>query len=59
MIPRLLATENLACAVRRGNTTLLGQASAALAKWRANGTLQRTLQSHMPHYQILTRMQPS
>lgn len=53
LIPRLLSNETLAWAVRRGDSALLGQANSALAKWRANGTLHRTLSSHMPHYQIL------
>ncbi len=56
LIPRLLATETLAWAVRRGNDDLLRSANAALSKWRANSTLHRTLVSHMPHYQILERM---
>jgi polar amino acid transport system substrate-binding protein len=53
VIPRLLANETLAWAVRRGDSELLGQANAALAKWRANGTLDRTLRSQMPHYDVL------
>lgn len=56
IIPRLLTNENLAWAVRRGDAELLGQANAAIAKWRRNGTLSRTLRKHMPHYQMLERL---
>jgi polar amino acid transport system substrate-binding protein len=53
VIPRLVTTENLAWAVRRGDSELLKQANAALAKWRKNGMLSRNLRNHMPHYQLL------
>ena len=56
VIPNLLAKETLAWAVRRGDTTLLKQANAALAKWRANGTLNRTLRTYMPNYDIIERL---
>lgn len=56
MITRLLASENLAWAVRRGDASMLAQANAALSKWRANGSLHRTLAHYMPHYQVLQRM---
>lgn len=52
-IPRLLTNENLAWAVRRGDSQLLRQANAAIAKWQANGTLSRTLRRHMPNYRTL------
>ena len=51
--PKLLTRESLAWAVRRGDSTLRKQANAALSKWRANGTLDRTLRTHMPRYDIL------
>jgi len=44
LIPRLLVNESLAWAVRRGDSELLRQANSALAKWRANGRLDRTPQ---------------
>jgi ABC-type amino acid transport substrate-binding protein len=56
VIPRLLANETLAWAVRRGDSELRGKANSAIAKWRANGMLSRTLRSYMPNYQILKRM---
>ena len=56
VIPKLLAKETLAWAVRRGDATLLNQANAALAKWKANGTLDRTLRLYMPRYDIMQRM---
>jgi ABC-type amino acid transport substrate-binding protein len=56
VIPRLVTSENLAWAVRRGDSGLLRQANAAIAKWRNNGTLDRTLRKHMPHYQMLQRL---
>jgi len=56
VIPRLLSNETLAWAVRRGNSELLGQANSAIAKWRANGTLDRTLRSHMPHFDTFQRL---
>lgn len=56
LAPRLLTTESLAWAVRRGDTALLKQANTALAKWRANGTLDRTLRRYMPRYDIMKRL---
>jgi ABC-type amino acid transport substrate-binding protein len=56
LVPRLLVNESLAWAVRRGDSKLLGQTNSALAKWRANGRLDRTLRSYMPNYQILKRL---
>jgi ABC-type amino acid transport substrate-binding protein len=56
LILRLLASEELAWAVRRGDAGLLRQANSALTKWRSNGTLHRTLAGYMPHYQMLQRM---
>lgn len=56
VVPRLLTNENLAWAVRRGDSDLRGKANSALAKWRKNGMLDRTLRTHMPHYQILQRI---
>jgi ABC-type amino acid transport substrate-binding protein len=56
VVPRLLANETLAWAVRRGDSELLGKANAAIAKWRANGMLSRTLRSYMPNYGILKRL---
>jgi ABC-type amino acid transport substrate-binding protein len=56
VIPRLLSNETLAWAVRRGDSELLRQANSALAKWRKNGMLDRTLRSYMPNYQILQRL---
>lgn len=56
VIPRLLANESLAWAVRRGDSQLLRQANSAIAKWRKNGMLDRTLRSYMPNYQILKRL---
>ena len=56
IVPKLLSKETLAWAVRRGDTTMLKQANAALAKWRANGTLARTLRTYMPRYDIMERM---
>lgn len=56
LILRLLANEELAWAVRRGDAGLRKQANSALAKWRSNGVLHRTLVSYMSHYQTLQRM---
>jgi ABC-type amino acid transport substrate-binding protein len=56
VIPRLLTNETLAWAVRRGDSGLLRQANSAIAKWRANGTLDRTLRGYMPNYRILTQL---
>lgn len=56
VIPRLLTRESLAWAVRRGDATLLKQANAALAKWRSNGTLDRTLRTYMPKYEIMKQL---
>lgn len=53
VVPTLLTRESLAWAVRRGDATLLKQANAALAKWRSNGTLDRTLRTFMPKYDIM------
>jgi ABC-type amino acid transport substrate-binding protein len=53
VVPKLLDKENLAWAVRRGDTALLKQANAALSKWRSNGTLDRTLRTYMPRYDIM------
>lgn len=51
--PALLNRESLAWAVRRGDATMRKEANAALAKWRSNGTLNRTLRTHMPRYDLL------
>jgi ABC-type amino acid transport substrate-binding protein len=56
VIPRLLVNETLAWAVRRGDSKLLGQANSAIAKWRANGRLDRILRSYMPNYRVLERL---
>lgn len=48
VVPRLLTAENLAWAVRRGDTELLSAADAALRQWRADGSLQRILQTAAP-----------
>lgn len=56
VIPRLLSNETLAWAVRRGDSELLGKANSAIAKWRKNGMLHRTLRSHMPNYQVLKQL---
>lgn len=56
VIPRLLSNETLAWAVRRGDSQLLGKANSAIAKWRANGMLDRSLRSYMPQYRILEEM---
>lgn len=53
LAPALLTRESLAWAVRRGDTTLRNKANAALAKWRKNGTLDRTLRTHMPRYDVM------
>lgn len=53
VVPKLLNKESLAWAVRRGDTALLKQANAALAKWRSNGTLDRTLRTYMPRYDVI------
>jgi ABC-type amino acid transport substrate-binding protein len=53
IVPELLTRESLAWAVRRGDSTLRKQANAALGKWRANGTLDRTLRAYMPRYDLL------
>lgn len=47
-VRRLLTHEDLAWAVRRGNTALLEAANAALWQWRRDGTLARILQGHVP-----------
>lgn len=51
--PALLSRETLAWAVRRGDANMRQQANAALAKWRKNGSLNRTLRTHMPRYDLL------
>jgi len=56
VIPRLLSSETLAWAVRRGDSQLLGKVNSAIAKWCANGMLDRTLRSHLPHYQIFQQL---
>jgi ABC-type amino acid transport substrate-binding protein len=56
VVPKLLTKESLAWAVRRGDTALLKKANAALAKWRSNGTLDRTLRTYMPRYDVIERM---
>jgi ABC-type amino acid transport substrate-binding protein len=56
VIPRLLTNENLAWAVRRGDSQLLRQANSAIAKWQTNGALSSTLRRHMPNYQILRNL---
>ncbi len=53
VVPSRVTTENLAWAVRRGNTTLRNQADNALTKWRENGTLDRILRTYMPRYDVL------
>jgi len=54
--PRPLTRESLAWAVRRGDNQLRKQANAALAKWRSNGTLDRTLRTYMPRYDVLKNL---
>lgn len=56
IIPKLLTKETLAWAVRRGDSVMLKEANAALAKWRSNGTLNRTLRTYMPRYDIMESM---
>jgi polar amino acid transport system substrate-binding protein len=56
VVPRRLSGEDLAWAVRRGNTSLLNQANQALAKWRKDGTLDRILRTYMPRYEILKEL---
>lgn len=53
VVPSRVTTENLAWAVRRGNTALRDQANNALAKWRKNGTLDRILRTYMPRYDVM------
>ena len=48
-----LATQALAWAVRPGDELLRGQANEALARWRANGLLDRILDRWMPYRQQL------
>ena len=48
-----LEAQQLAWAVRQGDDELRGQANAALARWRANGWLEQTLNSWMPYLQAL------
>ncbi len=57
-VPKLLTKENLAWAVRRGDSALLNKANASLAQWRADATLNALLSKYMPNYQVLQRMQP-
>lgn len=47
-VPRLLTTENLAWAVQRGDSELLTAANDLLRQLRADGTLQRILQTAAP-----------
>lgn len=48
VIRRFLTHENLAWAVRRGDTEMLDIGNAAVRAWRADGTLTRILSSAMP-----------
>jgi ABC-type amino acid transport substrate-binding protein len=48
VVRRFLTQENLAWAVRRGDTEMLDAANAALRAWSADGTLARILSSAMP-----------
>lgn len=48
VIRRFLTQENLAWAVRRGDTEMLNIGNTALRAWRADGTLARILSSAMP-----------
>jgi len=48
VVRRLLTEENLAWAVRRGDTELLTAANSALQQWRADGTLANILSAYAP-----------
>lgn len=47
-VRRLLTREDLAWAVRRGDTEMLAAGNAALLQWRQDGTLARILQDYSP-----------
>lgn len=49
LVPIPLKAQQLAWAVRPDNTALKQQADAALARWRANGTLDQILNRWMPY----------
>ncbi len=49
VLPYALHPQSLAWAVAPDNTELLGAASAALRKWRANGFLEKTIRSYLPN----------
>lgn len=49
-----LQPQQLAWAVRPDNTALQQQANSALARWRANGTLDQILNRWMPYRSALT-----
>ncbi len=49
IVPVSLHEQNLAWAVRPDNTELLRQANEALARWRASGWLEETLDRWMPY----------
>lgn len=46
-VPRLLARENLAWAVARGDTEMLTAGNDAIRQWRTDGTLDRVLRSYL------------
>jgi len=48
VVRRFLTQENLAWAVRRGDTEMLNIGNSAIRAWRADGTLARILSSAMP-----------
>ncbi len=47
-VRRFLTQENLAWAVRRGDTELLNAANAAVAQWKADGTLAAVINANLP-----------
>jgi ABC-type amino acid transport substrate-binding protein len=49
LVPISLKPQQLAWAVRPDNTALKQQADAALARWRANTTLDQILNRWMPY----------
>jgi len=48
-IRRRLSEERLASAFRPGDAELRGAAAAALARWEADGTLARPIETWLPY----------
>jgi ABC-type amino acid transport substrate-binding protein len=54
-----LGADDLAWGIQPGNPILLAQVNKVLAKWKTDGTLNRTLNRWMPYLKNRPAQQPA